>query len=214
MKRIFARPVVVPIILFTLSGMTILFAIVQAVQIPLAALPPESARIATAPIAHFAHVIGGILFGVLGPIQFGRVLAHRYGRLHRIMGRVFVVAGAMLSLSSLSLLWSFPDGAAALVSGGRLVFGIALGVALVIAMQAIRARDIARHRDWMIRAYAIGMGATLVSIVFLPIFLITGAPPMGLASDVIFIGSWSACAIFAEILIRRLKPKIVKGATA
>lgn len=214
MKRIFLRPVVVPIILFVLSGMTILFAMVQAVQIPLGALPTESNRIASAPIAHFAHVAGGVLFGVLGPIQFGRVLAHRYGRLHRLMGRVFIVAGAMLSLSSLSLLWSFPDGAPALVSVGRLVFGIALGVALIIAMLAIRARNIPRHRDWMIRAYAIGMGATLVSIVFLPIFLITGQPPTGLTSDVIFIGSWAACVVFAEILIHRLKPQTLKGTIA
>lgn len=83
--------------------MTILFAMVQVVQIPLDALPPESARIATAPFSHFAHVVGGVLFGVLGPLQFGRVLAKKFGRIHRVLGRVFVMAGAFLSLSSLSL---------------------------------------------------------------------------------------------------------------
>ncbi len=207
MSRILSRPVGVPVILFLLSGMTILFATVQAVQIPLGALPPESFRIATAPYSHFAHVVSGVLFGVIGPLQFGRVLARSYGRLHRILGRIFVVAGAILALSSLSLLWQFPQGAPALVSGGRLVFGIGLAVALFVAMQAIRARNIPRHRDWMIRAYALGMGATLVSVVFLPIFLITGEPPMGLVSDIAFIGSWAACVVFAEWLVRRLNHK-------
>ena len=214
MKRIFVRPIVVPLVLFLISGMTILFASVQAVQIPTGTLPAENARISTAPISHFAHVIGGIVFGVLGPIQFGRVLARKFGRLHRIMGRVFVLAGACLALSSLSLLWAFPTAAGDLVNIGRLVFGIALAIALGIAMQAIRARDIPRHRDWMIRAYAIGMGATLVSVAFLPIFLITGTPPSGLMSDVIFIGSWAACIVFAEWIIRRAQPRTTAGAIA
>jgi hypothetical protein len=102
------------------------------------------------------------------------------------------------------LIWQFPTSHHPLVTGGRLVFGIGLGIALIMAMTAIRARDIPRHRNWMIRAYALGMGATLVSVVFLPIFLITGLPPMGLWSDVIFVGSWAACVVFAEFIIRRI----------
>tara|TARA_R110002051_G_scaffold104963_1_gene177805 strand:+ start:20582 stop:21220 length:639 start_codon:yes stop_codon:yes gene_type:complete len=198
-------PYTVPAALFFLSLLTVIFALVQAVQIPLGALPAENARIATAPVFHFAHVIGGATFGLIGPIQFGRVLARRFGRLHRIMGRVFVLAGALLALSSLGLLWRFPDGASPLVSGARLVFGLALGGALFMAMRAIRKRDITRHRDWMIRAYAVGAGATAVSMVFIPIFAITGEPPMGIASDVAFIGSWTACVVFAEWLVRRLR---------
>jgi uncharacterized membrane protein len=180
---------------------------VQIIQIPLGALPPESSRIATTPISHCAHVASGVIFGVLGPLQFGRVLAQKYGRLHHIMGRTFVIAGVFLSLSSLSLLWHFPNPTAVLLDLGRLVFGIGLGVALCLAMVAIRARDIPRHRNWMIRAYALGMGATLVSIVFLPIFLIAGTPPTGLVSDLIFIGSWAACVVFAEVMVRRLNSR-------
>lgn len=206
-SRVFSRPVVVPMVLLLLSGMTIAFAAVQAVQIPTGGLPAESARIATTPISHMAHAVGGVLFGLIGPLQFGRVLARRYGRLHRVLGRVFVVAGAALAISSFSLLWQFPTDTPVMVALGRLVFAIGLSVALIQAMRAIRARNIPRHRDWMIRAYAFGMGATLVSVVFLPIFIITGQPPMGLLSDVAFIGSWAACVGFAEILVRRLNRK-------
>ena len=155
-------------------------------------------RLAAAPYSLFAHTVAGATFGLIGPLQFGRVLARRFGQLHRIMGRIFVGAGAFLSLSSLSLFWQFPDGARVFVSSARLVFGIALGVALIKAMAAIRARDIPRHRDWMIRAYAVGMGAAMVSIVFIPIYVITGTPPMGITSDIAFVGSWLACMGFAE----------------
>ncbi len=204
MTRRFARPVAVPSALFLGTFLSILLALVQAVQIPLGALPPDSQRLSVVPAWHFLHVLGGAAFGILGPIQFGRVLARRYGRLHRAMGRVFVAAGAMISISSLSLLWHFPDTYSVAISGGRLVFGIALGVALAIAMQAIRMRDFTRHRNWMIRAYALGMGATAVTMVFFPIYAITGQPPTGLAADIAFMGSWTACVVFAEVLVRRI----------
>ncbi len=202
----FKRHITVPVVLLFFSLVTILIAVVQAVQIPLGALPADSARLATAPVSHFAHAIGGAVFGLLGPLQFGRVLAGRFGRAHRIMGRIFVIAGAGLALSSLSLLWQFPTSGSPLVSGGRLVFGLGLAAALVVAMQAVRRRDFTAHRNWMIRAYALGIGATAVSMVFIPIYAITGTPPTGLLADVAFIGSWAICVLLAEIIIRRLQP--------
>ncbi len=204
MTRRFASPVAVTVALYLGTLLTILLALVQVVQIPLGALPEDSQRLAAAPVWHFMHVLGGATFGILGPIQFGRVLMPRYGLLHRVLGRVFVASGAMISLSSLTLLWRFPDANSAAISVGRLVFGIALGSALVLAMQAIYRRDFTRHRNWMIRAYAIGIGATAVTMVFFPIYLITGVPPKGLAADIAFLGAWTACIVFAEGLVRRI----------
>ena len=204
MTRRLARPVVVVVALYFGTLLTILLALVQVVQIPLGVLPEDSQRLGTAPVWHFMHVLGGATFGILGPIQFGRALLPRYGLLHRIVGRVFVAAGAMISLSSLGLLWRFPDAYSTAINSGRLLFGIGLGVALAIAMQAIHKRDFTRHRNWMIRAYAIGIGATAVTMVFFPIYLITGQPPTGLASDIAFLGAWTACVVFAEGLVRRI----------
>jgi uncharacterized membrane protein len=204
MTRRLSSPVAVAAALYFGTLLTILLAAVQVVQIPLGALPEDSQRLGAAPIWHFMHVLGGATFGLLGPIQFGRALLPRYGRLHRILGRVFVASGAMISLSSLGLLWRFPDTYSAAISVGRLLFGIGLGVALVLAMQAISKRDFTRHRNWMIRAYAIGIGATAVTMVFFPIYLITGVPPKGLAADIAFLGAWTACVVFAEVLVRRM----------
>jgi uncharacterized membrane protein len=204
MTRRLTSPVVVPVALYFGTLLTILLALVQVVQIPLGALPEDSQRLGAAPVWHFMHVLGGAAFGILGPIQFGRALMPRYGLLHRMVGRVFVAAGAMISLSSLGLLWRFPDTYSVAINTGRLLFGIGLGVALAIAMQAIYKRDFTRHRNWMIRAYAIGIGATAVTMVFFPIYLITGEPPKGLAADIAFLGAWTACVVFAEGLVRRI----------
>lgn len=204
MHRYFTKPLVVLAALYFGTLLTIVLALVQVVQIPMGALPEDSQRLTAAPIWHFMHVLGGAIFGILGPIQFSRVLMRKYGRLHRVMGRVFVAAGAMISMSSLGLLWYFPGAYSVAISSGRLLFGIALGVALVFAMQAIRKRDFIRHRNWMIRAYAIGIGATAVTMVFFPIYAITGKPPIGLVADIAFLGAWAACIIFAEGLVRRI----------
>ncbi|MBA2237759.1 MAG: DUF2306 domain-containing protein [Lysobacter sp.] len=205
MTRWLTKPVVVPAALIFVTLFTIVSALVQVVQIPLGALPEDARRLSAAPVWHFMHVLGGATFGILGPIQFARVLMRKYGLLHRAMGRVFVAAGAMMSLSSLGLLSHFPGAYSVAISGGRLLFGIALGVALAIAMQAIRKRDFTRHRNWMIRAYAMGMGAAAVSMVVILIYAITGEPlRMGLAFDLVFLGAWMACVVFAEGLVRRI----------
>lgn len=202
LTRRLSRPLVVPLALFLATLLPILLALVQVVQIPLDALPEDSKRLTATPILHFVHVLGGATFAILGPIQFGRALLPEFGALHRVLGRVFVATGAMISISSLGLLWHFPGTYSVAISGGRLVFGIGLGVALFMAMQAIATRDLVRHRNWMIRAYALGIGATAVTMVFFPIYLITGEPPQGLVADIAFLGAWTACVLFAEGLVR------------
>lgn len=204
MKRRFVNPISVPAALLFFSSIPIIIALVEVIQIPTGTLPDDAAHLRAVPIVHFAHVAAGATFGLLGPIQFGRVLAKRYGRLHRIMGRVFVLAGAFLALSSLSLWVTFPNPNDPFTSASRFIFGIALGVALIIAMQAIRVRNIHRHRDWMIRSYAIGIGATAVSFVMFPIYIITGTPPSGLIADLIFAGAWIASIGVGEFVIRHL----------
>lgn len=204
MSRFKTRAFIIPTVLYLLSGLTIAFAAVQLFQILSGTLPADSARFSITPMSHFTHALAGVLFGVIGPLQFGRVLANKFGGLHRILGRVFVLAGGFLVLSSLSLLWQFPTGDSVPNSVARLVFGLALGFTLCKAVWAIRRRNVTVHRDWMIRSYALGIGATLVAIVFIPIYLFTGVPPTGIVSDIAFVGSWCFCVLVAEYIVRSL----------
>lgn len=197
------RYITLPIILYAISSLTIALALVQVTQIPTNSLPPDSARLSATPLSHFTHALGGALFGLLGPLQFGRVLANRFGALHRILGRIFVLSGLAISVSSVGLLTTFWSDASPLVSGARLVFGLALGVSLILGVRAARRRDIKTHSAWMIRAYAFGMGATIIAPLFIPIYLATGTPPTGLFADLLFVGSWTAAICLAEWIIQR-----------
>jgi hypothetical protein len=56
------------------------------------------------------------------------------------------------------------------------MFGWAMAASIVLGIVAIRRRDVGGHRAWIMRAYAIGMGAGTQVVVHLPWFLIAGVP--------------------------------------
>mgnify|MGYP000855355575 FL=1 len=203
MFRFFQRPIPLVLGLAFLTTIPVLTALVQVVQIPTGTYPDDSARLAIAPVAWFAHVLAGVAFGITGTVQFVRALRHRFGALHRVSGRIFVVSGAVLGLSGLALLAQVTSLRTPLADGARGLFGLALLGALALALAAIRDRDILRHRAWMIRAYAIGMGLGAVGLVFFPIYLVTGRAPTGLGSDLLFVGSWLMSILLGETIIRR-----------
>lgn len=204
MTRLFQRPIALALGLAVFSAIPVLNALVEVVQIPTGSYPEDSARLAVAPVAWFAHVLAGAAFGITGPVQFVRALRHRLGALHRAAGRIFVVAGVTLGLSGLSLLAQVTSTATPVVDAARGVFGLALLIALARAMAAIRDRDVHRHRAWMIRSHAIGMGAGAIGLVFFPIYLATGRPPAGLGADLVLVAEWLASIVLAETVIRRL----------
>lgn len=206
MFRYFSRPTPLVLALAFGTAIPVLNALVQAVQIPSGTYPDDSARLAIAPIAWFAHVLAGAAFGITGPLQFVRALRNRFGALHRASGRIFVASGAVLGLSGLSLLAQVTSVRTPLADIARGLFGLGLLFALTMAMAAIRNRQFSRHRAWMIRAYTTGMGLGAVALVFFPIYLVTGQPPMGLASDILFVGSWAITIALAELVIRRSSP--------
>lgn len=204
MPSLFSRRIPLVLLLVLLSAIPVLNALVEVVQIPTGTYAADSARLAVAPIAWFAHVLAGATFGITGQLQFVRAVRNRFGRLHRVSGRIFVVLGAVLGMSGLALLAQVTSVATPLADIARGFFGLTLLIALGLAVAAIRNRDVMRHRAWMIRAYATGMGLGVVRLVFFPIYLVTGQPPMGLASDIIFVASWVLAIIIGEVVVRSL----------
>jgi Predicted membrane protein (DUF2306) len=203
MPRIFLQPLWLVCILLLATFIPIVSAGLRMYQISFDVLPLDAIKFNAVPWSLFAHALGGFLFGILGPLQFAGALKRRFGLLHRVSGRVFVVAGLMLGLSSLRLLAVFPDGSTWVLVSARLAAGLALALAIVLSIVAIRKSNVQLHRAWMIRAYATGMGPASISFIQLPIFLITGAAVQGYAADLLFVASWVVNIVIAEWVIRR-----------
>ena len=119
------------------------------------------------------------------------------------MGRILVPLGLSAALSGLWLTLFFPrlHHTGVLLAAIRLTFGSAMVASLVIAFVAIRRREILRHRRWMIRAYALGLGVAT------QIFTLGFGEPIfgeGEISTALLIGlGWVINLAVAEWAIRR-----------
>ncbi|MEY1556224.1 DUF2306 domain-containing protein [Yoonia sp. R2331] len=204
MGRRSVNAISVPALLLFLTAIPTVMAGVRVVQIPAGTTPQDVAYLMTQPLPYWLHAAAGATFGLLGPLQFGRALAQRFGRLHKFLGRIFVAAGVVLGLSGLRLLLAFPGSSTLIIDVARMLGGIVLLVALALAIRAVMDRDIPRHRAWMIRAYAIGMGQSLIAFILFPIYLITGEPPVGVMSDLTVVASWALSIAAGEWVIRRI----------
>jgi hypothetical protein len=86
----------------------------------------------------------------------------------------------------------------------RLVFGSVMVASLLLALRAVLRRDIHRHRAWMIRGYAIGIGAGTQVFTTLPWVIANGgAKPGPTAAVTLLAAGWIINLAVAEIIIRR-----------
>src|SRR5215469_14116782 len=103
------------------------------------------------------HILPGALFLVLLPFQFVGSIRQKHLQLHRWMGRCLVVLGLVIGISALVMTYTMNIGGANETAATTL-FGILFLICLVKAYIHIRRREVARHREWMIRMYGVGLG--------------------------------------------------------
>jgi hypothetical protein len=124
-------------------------------------LMPADDRFDRLPLAIVVHVVGAVVYALVGTLQFVPRFRRRHWAWHRRAGRVLAVAGLMVAGSALwlTLFYEPKPGTGDLLYGLRLTFASAMAASLVLGFAAIRRRDLPAHRAWMIRAYAIGLAA-------------------------------------------------------
>jgi Predicted membrane protein (DUF2306) len=209
MTRFFQRPLPLVLMLFVLTFIPIASAPVRMVQILTDQLPAEAIKFTSVPWALFFHALGGLAFGLAGPLQFAGALRFRFGWLHKLTGRIFVIAGLFLALSALRLLIEFPHDSTWVLVFARAAASLGMLLAITLALGAVWDRNFAQHRAWMIRTYALGMGSATISFIQLPIFLIRGQALEGYFADSLFVLSWVINLTLAEIIIRGIESRTV-----
>jgi hypothetical protein len=149
----------VPIGLIALSVVPIIAGSLRLVELSggAAILPAKP----TSPLPLVLHIVSASIYSVLGAFQFSAGFRRHRPGWHRGAGRLLVVLGLVVALAALWLTVFTPrfEGSGDLYFLLRLVFGSAMVLSIVLGFLAIRRRDVARHRAWMIRAYAIALAA-------------------------------------------------------
>jgi uncharacterized membrane protein len=204
MLRFFSRPIPLVLLLVFATGLQVILAAFKVVEVPTGTLPKDGLRLGAAPVSIWLHALGGLLFSLLGPLQFVRALRDRFGALHRLSGRIFLVSGLAMAMSSLSLLWQLDSLSTQFLVVARAIFSVALIVSLIVAVRAARAGKIPEHRAWMIRSYAIGVGGTSVAVVMFPLYL-AGFQVTGLMVDLIFVGWWLITIGLSQLVINYIQ---------
>lgn len=191
------------------------FALVALVLIPAAAgslrlielaggppLIPENARMTASPVPVVVHIVSAITYAVLGAFQFSPRFRRRWPAWHRAAGRVLVVLGFAVAFSALWMTQFYPrqPGTGELAYIFRLAFGSGMAASILLGFAAIRRADVARHRAWMTRAYALALGAgtqVFTQGIGNAVFGVSE-----LTTDLMLGAGWALNLIAAEFIIR------------
>ncbi len=95
------------------------------------------------------HTLCGVIALLAGPVQFSSRLRQRNPRFHRALGRIYVVSVLIGALTGIALAAGRPG------MPGTSMQAAAWLVCTAAALITARNRRIDRHRQWMVRSYAV-----------------------------------------------------------
>ncbi|MFD2093982.1 DUF2306 domain-containing protein [Blastococcus deserti] len=207
------RPWLVPAGLVLLSAVPILAGAARVSELAGGAeVTADNARFFDSPAPVLVHIVGASLYCLLGAFQFHPGLRRRRPALHRMAGRALVPLGLAAALSGLwmTLFYPRPPIDDVLLTPMRLFFGAAMVGCIVLGVAAIRRRDVAAHRAWMARAYAIGLGAGTQVLTHLPWMVLAGQPT-GTPRVVLMLAGWVINLAVVEWALRRRPTRSIRA---
>ena len=205
----------IPAGLLALSFVPIVAGSVRMVQLAGGEVTPESARFFASPLPVVLHIISVAIYSILGAFQFSPGFRRRKPNWHRMAGRILVPFGLVAALTGLWMtqFYPWPEFDGAFLYAMRLLVGSAMVVFLFLGFTAVRRRDIAKHRVWMIRAYALGIGAGTQVFTHLPVIVFPGI--QGELARTLFMGAgWGINIAVAEWFIARERRRRTAGRVA
>ncbi|CAD5369657.1 conserved membrane hypothetical protein [Rubrivivax sp. A210] len=182
------------------------YAIAAYAVLPLGAVLHPDIRLSFAahvPALVYLHVFAAAAALLLGPLQFRADLRARWPTLHRGLGRVYLALGVGLGgLSGLALAANAYGGAWSRAGFATLaLLWLATGV---LALQRILRGDVAGHRRWMARNFALTLAAVTLRL-YLPAAIVGGLS-LALAYPVVAWLCWLPNLALAEWLLSRAAP--------
>ena len=146
------------------------------------------------------HAAAGGVFLLLAPLQFSSRIRRRYVGLHRWLGRLLAFLAIASGLAGLFFGVVIPfAGLGEITSTG--FFGALFLFAIVRAVLAIRAGQVAVHREWMIRAYGIALGISTIRVIGSLLQTFTAMPVRTLIPVMFWVG-WGVTLAAAEMWVR------------
>lgn len=152
------------------------YALVAYGLLPLGALlhPEMKASFQAHELAIRLHIFASIFALALGPFQFSARLRARRPLAHRVMGRLYLGIGVLVGGTSGLYMAQFAFGGIVSRVGFSLL-ALAWLYSGYRAYAAIRRGEVAAHREWMVRNFALAFAAVMLRI-YLPVSMAGGIP--------------------------------------
>lgn len=178
-------------------------------------ITPANARFFESPIPAVLHILSVTIYSLLGALQFATAFRRRRPTWHRAAGRILIPSGLVAALSGLwmSHFYPLPEGDGLILYGLRLLFGSVMLLSILLGVAAIQRRDFVRHGHWMMRGYAIGLGAGTQALTQMAWMLLVGKPDE-LAKAMLMGAGWVINLGVAEWIIRKSPTPRARTASA
>ncbi|MBD2767043.1 DUF2306 domain-containing protein [Hymenobacter sp. BT664] len=151
-------------------------------------------------LGFYVHITSSLWALVAGLLQFVPALYRWRPRLHRTLGKVYVVSILALAAPSGLILAAFANGGLAAKIGFTmqcLVWWLATGHAYRMARQ----RRWLLHAEWMLRAYAITLAAMSLRLESYGLYYVFHTKPIETYLTVTWL-SWTGNLLLAEVLVQ------------
>lgn len=110
------------------------------------------------PIIASTHMLTGLLFIILAPLQFSKKFRNQSLTRHRMLGRVLMTSGLIAGIYGIISGIELPVYGGLASASSIWFFGPIFLFSILRAWWSARNKRIAQHREWMIRALSIGLG--------------------------------------------------------
>jgi len=156
------------------------------------------------PLQNMLHRLGGTLYMVMGVLQFSKSFRARRPKVHRWVGRAFILLSFTAAISGGTMAYTHGM-AGTLELVPSVVFGALMIVFTVKAYLSARRREFAQHREWMIRSFSVGLGVGTIRVLYMVGIMTTSLTPIQLIG-VTFWSGWLLTLAIGEWWIRQTRP--------
>jgi uncharacterized membrane protein len=157
------------------------------------------------------HLFGGAVALALSPFQFGAFAPSRRVNAHRVSGRIYT--GAVLVAGTASLLLAPFAATGPIAQLGFGMLGAAWLGSTVLGVRAIHRGNVARHREWMVRSFALCCAGISLRLL-LPLLMISTAGQWSVSYSIVAWLCWLPNLLLAERYLRSGRGALVQAVAA
>lgn len=179
---------------------------IQAIKGQIPDIHPFEDRYTANPWETLAHTASGIIFAVLGPLQFVGPLRRRFPKVHRISGRIFLPVAIVNGIAAFVMSLTFPMWGSTTNMALSLFYCALMVLCFVYAFWLVMQRQFARHREWMMRGFALGLSVAVFRLGLNDILPALGFEDFNQRWDIVVAVSFPLLLLIAEVWIRATRP--------